>query len=134
MIIGYLVGMLISLTLISLISGFFLRLGLKLAKYDGARFSRQFWISAAAWITSFLVSYPIRSTRSPSDSGRSILDIIPLVVLFLVSWLLSNNYFTFGGVKKPAVAAAAVLFELLCLAAIVVLILVLFGGLLGSYK
>ena len=97
--VAYLIGMVLMLSLVSVIGALLIRLGARLITKEPVAFSKAFWISFAAFGVGLLTQKVLGGIAGP----------VPAVAIFGTSWLLSANVITYGAEKRKSYGKALAL-------------------------
>lgn len=96
---AYLIGMVIVLSMISVIGAALIRFGARLITKEPVAFGKAFWISFAAFAVGLLAQKILGGVAGP----------VPALAIFGTSWLLSANVITYGDEKKKSYGRALAL-------------------------
>jgi len=98
-ILGYLIGVLLMVSVISIIGALLIRLGARLITKEPVAFGTAFWISFAAFAVGFFSQKVLGGVAGP----------VPAIAIFGTSWLLSANTITFGAEQHRSYGKALAL-------------------------
>ena len=122
-IISYLIGMVLVLSLVSVIGAYLIRLGAGLITKEPVAFGKAFWISFAAFGVGLVVQKILGGVAGP----------VPAIAIFGTSWLLSANVITYGDEKTKSYGKALALTTVqfvgvMTIAALIAVSMIAIGG------